>query len=526
MRCNRTAVFAGLILTCVPQATPAADKPTVATIKKVAAAHDGIFGFDYGAPSSPALSIAGLSADKTTVSSSLKPFVLTLPTLVDGADSQTAAIDLIPISLFPRGGRATIEDYQANGWLYRAVNRLHVGFAGTNGAYADGKAAKQKPSRLALSASLSLLDSSDPLLMRDRKTGNYAFDQCLLSIPDERLPIAMSTAFSRYKDEAIFLQSDVFNDKVTEEELKSLRRDFGTPTAIALAPIKAPDARTVEALTYLMNRAEAAGDSAGRDLYRGKLREALGADAPSVQGPSQKLAPGDKAYYLKKLDAEIAKRDKAFENASKLFATDLGYLDAAKTCGKSVSQIAMYRTQVNVGVAKLWRGAPGRLKKFHGGGEALWVGLRAPLIRNFSTDPAKAAKGPISALMVGGSIRYGQHEYLETKDDTTPLFRANHWDFWAGLDYLSDTLQVGAQVGWTKAIANDQTLDRFSNKGMRWLGSTKVRLSSAEQGIWLGASYGHANGNTDNLKDKTFLLTVIFGPPDGPNLFGEKAKDK
>src|SRR4051794_7789609 len=113
MREARSAIAAIMLL--VPTAAQAGpgkgDKK--ATVYEQAA-QTSVFSFDYGPPASPALTLMGLSPDKISLSTTLKPFVLSLPSLFDGSGNQVAGIDLAPLSLFRRPANQTFGIYQRN----------------------------------------------------------------------------------------------------------------------------------------------------------------------------------------------------------------------------------------------------------------------------------------------------------------------------------------------------------------------------------------------------------------------------
>src|ERR1700679_1140723 len=55
-----------------------------------------VFSFYYSVPTSPALTLAGLSADKTATSTPAKPFVLSSPTVTGGGTGTAYAADAAP----------------------------------------------------------------------------------------------------------------------------------------------------------------------------------------------------------------------------------------------------------------------------------------------------------------------------------------------------------------------------------------------------------------------------------------------
>jgi len=47
-------------------------------------------------------------------------------------------------------------------------------------------------------------------------------------------------------------------------------------------------------------------------------------------------------------------------------------------------------------------------------------------------------------------------------------------------------------------------------------------LDFIQKGLWIKGDYGNAPGSVDTPKDKTFLLSLSFGPPDFMSNLGKK----
>lgn len=506
----------------------AQDGPQEATLRKREPANDGIFGFDYGAPTSPALNLAGLSPDKTTVSTSFKPLIISLPSLGDGAAGESAGLDVSMAWLFGGPKRNTLGEYRALDPVSQVLWRGHLGWGGTNGDDGGGDAKKAKASRMALSYSTSLLRISDPLLQKTA-TGDWLYDSCVQGIAEWSLHAAMSDAYAErdYRLDGLLgrLESGA---KLSDGDRAQLKALFGDPadTDPPLPDLPTPDKQEIEALSYLKALAEKRGNAARVLEYETRLAEAQNLPpkgAPNVEDPFTGKA---RDYYIKAINALVEKQYKGVDKVADSYSDRLGITEKINGCKKAVSKQAIYQPQINVGLATLWTGNNGDMEDFDPAGRAVWIGARYPLARVIGKKPGEEEAGLLRYLMVGVSGRFGWNETLETGDDTTPKFRADSSSVWVGIEHVTQKTQLAAQYGWMDVDARDPARAAFSRDGERWLVSAKRRISSKENGIWAALSYGKASGTSDLFNDKAFTFSVIFGPPDAPNLFGTKSKDK
>ncbi|UAL10219.1 hypothetical protein [Caulobacter segnis] len=506
----------------------AQDGPQEATLKKRDPANEGIFGFDYGAPTSPALSLAGLSPDKTTVSTSFKPFIISLPSLGDGAAGESAGLDVSMAWLFGGPKRNTLGDYRKLDPISQVLWRGHLGWGGTNGDDAGGDAKKAKASRMALSYSTSLLRLSDPLLQKTA-AGDWLFDSCVQGISEWGLHDATVNAFAERDYRLDGLRNRLGSGApLSAGDRAQLVALFGTPTSAdpPLPTLPAPDKQEIEALSYLKALAEKRGNATRVAEYETLIAEAQNLPAKGAPNAEPAFDGAERAYYIKALKALLAKQYKAADKVSDSYAERLGITEKINGCKKAVSKQAIYQPQINVGLATLWTGNNGDMEDFDPAGRAVWIGARYPLARVIGKKPGDEEAGLLRYLMVGVSGRFGWNETLETGDDTTPKFRADSSSVWVGIEHVTQKTQLAAQYGWMDVDARDPAQAAFSRDGERWLVSAKRRISSKENGIWAALSYGKASGTSDLFDDKAFTFSVIFGPPDAPNLFGTKTKDK
>ncbi len=254
-----TVLLASAALTAITMSAPpaiAADDTATKTPDEKAqqvlynhASSNGVFVFDYGVPSSPALNLIGLTPDKTTVQTSLKPFVLSLPQLVSGAADQSAALDLAPFWLLSGSDSTSYDQYVGEGpyagksdyWL-RLKYRFRTDAALFTGDNGGGDASKAKPSQIAVGFSLPLLDDSDPLTAVDPSTSNAGpvWKSCIQESQDKDIKVYFQIAADMRAQfgAAKHLQDIVDTGGVpTDKQLSDFEK--GTGTAQAASTLRA-----------------------------------------------------------------------------------------------------------------------------------------------------------------------------------------------------------------------------------------------------------------------------------------------
>src|SRR6516162_8043422 len=114
----RTRCLAGalLIVFGCASAAEAADQSDPVVLFNHDPTNKDIFTFDFSVPASPALQLVGLKQDVGSTVNSLKPFILSLPSLVDtGGSQQSAALDLSPAWILGLGGAQSTGSYFSSG---------------------------------------------------------------------------------------------------------------------------------------------------------------------------------------------------------------------------------------------------------------------------------------------------------------------------------------------------------------------------------------------------------------------------
>lgn len=406
--------------------------------------HD-IFKFDYGAPSSPAMTLLGLTPDKTPPSTSLTEFVVSLPTLLGDEQGQSLALDAPVARLFGKAPDLTFDDYTAEGkWLTRLGYRTRAGLALLNGSDGGSDPTKAVNSRVSLGVSASVLDSADPLMAEGR-----FLQRCLREVRLTTLPViqALSAAHSPEKQAIL--------DKIDQvsEELEG--------------PLSPERRRAAEA--------EFKALEAAKDALNGTAGKATRKQLETAGVP-------------KRVDR----------------------------CVDRASRMARFASDLDVGFGLLAEGDPGKLENFDWRGGAVWIAFKHPVyvadvVRGREFDDAGDAILPSAALMVLASGRAGWDETVASGDAVTPKFRADTFDAWVGVEWLTPAYRLSAQYGWLEVETREAVGKPFERSGERYLISAQVQLGSKSP-LWLGASYGNGYGTVGDLDSHTALITLSYAP--------------
>ncbi len=151
MSTTRRAVYLAVITASLVAASSVrADDPpgSTATLWQRTSKNQGIFGFDYGVPASPALNLLNLSPGKTVQSTSLKPFVISVPSLFAGSGGQSVAFDFAPAWVLQSSDEHTLYHYLSSP-IIRLFDRARLGIAAYNGDSAGCDPKKANPSLFA-----------------------------------------------------------------------------------------------------------------------------------------------------------------------------------------------------------------------------------------------------------------------------------------------------------------------------------------------------------------------------------------
>jgi len=457
-----------------------------------AATKEGSFTFDYGVPTSPALTLTGLSPDKITTSTSLKPFVLAIPNLFSEDGARSLAFDASPGQLLTPLRQQRYSRYVDPGQqAHRVGFRTRIGLAVDKGQSGGEDDEKSAPSKLGLGLSTSLLDSSDPLMATD-DAGNRIWETCVAAnigalpntVPQTESGLTR-TGLASDIAVAVALRlgaAPVGQRTLTHAVREDIKRIEAKLTRLG-TPVPVPDYNSPAFDTWL---------SAAEAILSAKLAS-LPADSPPD-------------------DPEFAVRTAAL-----------------KACAVKASERAQSAQDLDLGFGSVWSGDEGELANFGDAAPVLWAAYKLPLRsllgRQQGSPPVSAVAAEVVKLLqfwsVGASARYAWSDKLATADESTPEVVADVRDLWIGVERLTSSSRFAAQYGWFDAQATESESQAFSRSGERWLVSGAYRVSSLEQGVWLTFSYGKAESTLEGFDDEVALISIVFSPPTLSSMFAQ-----
>jgi hypothetical protein len=547
-------------------ATPddaAASAPTAQTVLYESKPEHSIFSFDYGVPSSPAMTLLGLSADKNPPSTSLTPFVVSLPALFGKTGGASAALDFAPLAAFKSTREAPFDDYipdfdAARGdmqhitpraWVHRLGWRSRLGVAGLNGDAGGGDASKAVRSKVSAGYSVSLLDSADPFVVGD-EDGPFFMARCLTKVATLARPVQQTNRRTEAEEAVVreIGKVDDFLADPTGQRAAAISYLNGLDTPIATAPAPpAPSERSekIKAILESLKQAQENGDAARSPQLTAALAgvvDLLADEAPSAaQGKASAARPKPPPVVAAdvskdELVAALRARRKVLMDQQAALAaarvttitTQLAKAEVpakASACSDKATALARFGRDLDFGFGALQTGDPGRLEHFRNDGEVVWLAFQQPLgspkYKAVGKDAATSGAQPISAWLATFYVRKSWGERVQTQDKTTPEIRADVLDASVGLERISDTFRFSGEYGWQDTHARDLIGKPFEKSGERYLLSAQYRLGGflgLSDGTWLGVSYGNGYGTIGDLKATTALVTLSYSPPKPPDI--------
>ncbi|MGA7673995.1 MAG: hypothetical protein WCA78_02995 [Rhizomicrobium sp.] len=512
--------FQAAFAQAAPVGDPAASAATpVVTVFTQTAKDKNLFSYDFGIPTSPALTLIGTSTDKSSPSASLKPFVLSLPASWGGAkDSQSFGVDFSPEWIL-NANPVDYQTYMDSPWLQLAYRSRLEGalFLGDDGG---GVTAKAKNSRLAFGASISLLKDSDPVTATTTDGKTSVWKDCVAGVQNSPDAVLYTNDYAALARNYIDFSKTV-----------------GAPVEKASAELSLPHVTTppsfTAALAAVTDCLKADGICKSHDT-NGDLQAVLN----KAESPEDKIK--DIVTALKNVELGI---QNDLKTESKTAATKHNILSALGTCTTKANAAARLGADLDIGGGVVWSGTPGKAEGFKSASGALWIAGKLPLgVFNPTITGAADADPSAQSVMLGGSLRASWSETVSTGNTATPSIQANVIDAWLGLERYTAGTKFAAEAGYNDTSATAAAQSAFSKSGFRWQVSGSVKLSgvwngllqgaffasdspqSPNNGIWVNASYGSSSGTVTSLNDKTFMVSLSFSPTDPYNLFGEVGK--
>ncbi len=529
------AAIAASVLATAASATEEEEESAAAFTLKNALENEDAFEFSTGVPDSPALAIAGLNVADVTQINDLRKFVVTLPTLLGDGDPAAIALDVnLAEVLFPiDDSYNTLSDYSAVGQFERILRRTRFSALARKGVENADDPSKSQRSLLAFGVAASLLDSSDPLLALFDK-GNDGFGRCIDIVETEI---------------EAYLTSDPYlpGFAVTAPPIKAALDVAAGKLDLAVDAIESGQSRD-----YVLDLLEAALTS----LDDARALAAQVSDDKALKTKSS-LSAAERAELAQLNDDDLkAATDKLLDEAKALrYEFDASFVKIPKTpaslvtkldlCRKVVDDEVKFNANLDVGAGILQRGSTSAFDSFKGGGKALWASMRYPIrpcespqrvfnramSETNSDDLADEARYSALAacsehssyFVLGAAGRVGFGEFVATGDATTPDGKANTIQAWGGAEYFSEKFRLAGKFGYADTNYKDPLLETFSSHGKRWLTSADFNVVS---NLWVGVSYGKAQGTIEALEGRIFQITLRFAEEGSlklPSLLAAKA---
>ena len=188
-----TAVYLSAIVlaagTTQAQDSPenASDNSGEGVLKAVTPANPSLFAFGYGATSTPALNLLGLTASKVQSSTGFTPFFLSVPSLLDGSSGQSISLDVSPSwAMQAVGQKLYLQVYPRDNPFMRALIRARLEIAATNGTDSTNPT-KLQQSGVAAAFSTALLRANDPFASEELSADYQACIAPLLVRADQAI---------------------------------------------------------------------------------------------------------------------------------------------------------------------------------------------------------------------------------------------------------------------------------------------------------------------------------------------------
>lgn len=505
----------GALWLCAPLAAAQSedDTPEEYTLREELKNAD-VFVFSSKIPESPALALAGLDASKVTRVSEVRKFALSLPSSFDGDTRQALALDLSPSEIFfPEDeNQRTLQAYVDDGKGRRLLRRTKISFV-VQGGKNDEDQDKAIKSMMAVGATTSLLDSSDPRYAVGRPTGD-ARSACI----SEMNPIV-----SEYLNQPVY---DPRTNNIVKKVYSISFQVLGLSKELASDQPPSDISQKIERLI-----SETATLRQSMEAYR-KVRTSEKEIEPSIVVPAEFKTPpaifesSNLGGSLESLSAELEEmQDITNSDAyAKSEALPSELVLAMKNCQSAIAHSLEMGAGLDVGAAMIWRGDPGGLGDFDKGAQALWLSARKGIWDSCARVKDKAgntslACDPAAApryLIAGLSARASFDETVSTGDDDLKESTADTWQAWGGLEYFSDKWRAAARYGYQDTEFNEPLAQSFSKSGELWQVDGDIRLNET---LWVGLSYGKAAGTVDALDGEVFKVTLKFSEPKKLNVF-------
>jgi hypothetical protein len=182
------------------------------------------------------------------------------------------------------------------------------------------------------------------------------------------------------------------------------------------------------------------------------------------------------------------------------------------TCKLVADRAARMGSDLDLGGGVVWEGLPGKFRGFDNPAAVFWMSARTTLSGskphgNNYADLVAWLKDDSPWFTIATSGRVGVSESVATGDATKPKILANSYTGWMSLEGHTERAILSFQIGFQKTDPRLAADSAFAGTRFTYLGSLDYRIA---KGVWLGGSYGRANGVGSLKSDSRFRLSVSF----------------
>lgn len=479
--------------------------------------NQNVFVFSSKIPESPGMALAGLDASKVTRASEIRKFVLSLPSSFDRDTRQAIALDLSPSEILFENKKTirTLDNYTDNkNRLYRIARRAKVSIAVQGGKEDNQDRDRSIQSLIAIGATTSLLDSSDPLYAMGRTPASAEF-ACKTALH----PIIIESLLpDTYVHGVGNLLTDLQSASYIIDYLRSSQKDNAIIEADALKEIE----EIIELAKIARNKLLEEFERRKREL--GHLPGIVPAESP----PPLSFTLGPEASYsdLSELENQLKKIIRYIDLPE--FKAPNPHTKAVQklmlNCQQAIAHAVEMGAGLDIGGAMIWRGNPGGLGDFGPSAQAVWLSARKGIWqgcqRQKDSNGVKSGECtpgiPNSYAVAGVSARIANDETVSTGDSALKEAKADTWQAWAGIEYFSENWRMAGRYGYHDVNFSDPRAQGFSKSGDLWQVDGDLRLNET---LWIGLSYGRAAGTHESLDGEVFKLTVKFSTPTKLTIF-------
>ena len=451
------SVFSCLIAPAIAQATDQ-NEDKIDLFEEIE--NSEVFDFSFGAPTSPAMALAGLTSADVTQINQLNDILISGRGILDG--DLTGSVEINPGTLLnpTKDFRSTYDRYE-NSPESKVLDRIQLSVLFRKGEENLVDPEKSRKSLISFGGSASLLNNSNPLFNAYEKV------EACQSYIDQANDILKDSDFGLFENsnhsEISEIKSDLRPEFYDPSELDSFKSKF-------LEIVKAVDSPVeYQAILLQVN-----------DMDVAEFRTQVNSYHKS---------------FTDKLEAQYLTEKKSI------------LLPFYKGCKVGIERELFSRPNLDVGAAILLRGDEEQFQNFESGGKAIWLSYRYPIVTNPKNDWFVA---------IGGTGRFAFSEQVSTGDEGLPNGTADNFQLWGGVEFYQKNWRLSGRMGYAKTEFEEDSFDQFSRQGEKWLVSGDLKL---REDLWLGISYGEASSSSEILEGEVLKISLKFSEPTSINIF-------